>query len=437
MARALIIGSGTSGLVLATGLQADGWQVDLFTRRTTDEIIGGPAQLTQLTFPTSRATEAGFGLDFWSTAAATATGGTPVPAPPFTTIRLTMAPPDAAASSFTGRQQQPGTAIDHRAKTAEWLSCFEERGGSVHVKTFTDGDLLGFAATGMHDLIVVATGADSELAARFPHDAGRSGGATDRVITQAHLVGAAPGTADVDVVTTPHGEIFTFPVLALADEAVIDPDTAEPQPVPVTATCVQVFARPGSALDPSAHLDHDPSSLAARRPRVRARQAWDRSLRTLAATAPDIARRCAQATVLENSLLFTRLTPSVRAPVVDVAGSPVLAIGDASLTIDPTSGQGADASSLAAATIRAHIADRRAAGGVLDAAFLRDAYAAYWERHGQYTSGFSTMVRDFWSGALPPHVLEVFARAATDPQVADAWVAGFDNPTSLDWLLTP
>ncbi|TDQ54400.1 styrene monooxygenase/indole monooxygenase family protein [Actinorugispora endophytica] len=408
MTRMLIVGSGQSGLMLAAGLLGRGVAVDVFTRDSTAELRARPPALTQLTFPAVLAAERDAHLDFWSASA-----------PGFTSIRLTMGPDNAPPSSFTGRLPAPGYAVDHRLKTADWLEHFEDQGGSVHVKTVTLSDLEWFARRGMYDVVVLAGGSRSELGVLFENDASRSGGATARVVSQVYLDGVVPGGADMEVATTPHGEVVAVPVLT--------PDGP--------ATSVQVFARPGGPLDPGLL---DPAGPGPRRRADPTPQVGAFTAGALRRCAPALAERCAGAEAVDHSALVVRVDPAVRRPVAMVGGTPVLGIGDLVLTVDPASGQGAAASTLVAATVREWLLDRAAAGGLLsDAAFLTGAYEAYWRAHGRYTSDFSRMVTEFWAGTLPETVLATFAQASTDPAVADEWVSSFDHPAAFsDWFLT-
>lgn len=400
--RILVVGSGQSGLMLATGLHRRGWTVDLFTRGSTDELRGGPPAPTQHTFPSVWETERAAGLDLWSGQA-----------PTFTSVQMTMVPDGAAPQSFAGHLSSPGTAIDHRVKTADWLEAFEDQGGNVHVKSVTSTDVEGFARLGMWDVIVLAVGGGGELGHLFDPDPDHSSGASSRVLSQVYVYGAAPGAADLQVWTTPYGEVFSIPVL-----------TAEGP-----ATSVQVIARPGGPMDSGLADGRRPA--AARRSDVRPR-ITEHISNVLRTWAPDLEQRCARADYHPGSALVCAVDPVVRRPLTHIRGVPVLGIGDAVLRVDPTSGQGAAASTLVAATVRDRILGQAAEPvPVFDADFLTDTYEQYWQAHGRHTAAFSTMVTDFWAGTLPPAVLKTFAAAGTDQTIADWWVNGFDNPAAL------
>ncbi|WP_435109246.1 hypothetical protein [Nocardiopsis synnemataformans] len=412
MTRIMVAGSGHAGLGVATGLLAAGVDVDVFTTHTTEELLGGHPRLTQLTFPTVHAAEKKAGLDLWEQIS-----------PVFSTIGFTVAPGQGETQSFVGHQRQLGTAVDHRAKTAYWLQEVERRKGRIHVKTVTREDLFWFANSGMYDLAIVATGdSDPHLAPLFPAQP-QERPATVRAVIQAHFEGSPPGP-DVQVTTTPGGEIFCYPVLTANGSATY------PEVYPGTA--VQIYARAGGPLDPATE-NIEPGQRPENLQRI-----GDFAHQVLATYTPELAEWCAGADLVPRSQLLRYVHPVVRQPVVTVGTTPVLGVGDAVLTVDPTSGQGANASTLAATTVVDKITERLAQGGALaDTHFLTSAYGAYYASHGRYTSVFNSLVTDFWSGTLPPHMGERFGRNFADQAQADRMVVGWDDPSTLGWLLNP
>jgi hypothetical protein len=431
MSRIMIAGAGHAGLGLATQLirsDAD-IHVDLYTIHTTEELLRAP-RLTQMSFPTVYEMERTAHLDFWS-------GVSPV----FREIAFAVSPGDGTQQSFLGHQRRVGTAIDHGAKTAAWLQQVERQennpgGARIHVQTVQAQTLQWFAASGMYDLVIVATGdSDPHLAPLFPQV---SVSPTKRVIVQAHFEGS-PNGPDVQVITTPLGEIFVYPVLAAHWEPA-RPGAEPPPPELIPGTAVQVYARAGGSMDPASLVNPDTGGNAisySPRPAMR-RAAWQHALGTLDDYAPDLAKWCKDASLLEQSLLMRDVTPRVRQPVSHIGGTPILGIGDAVLTVDPTSGQGANASTRVAAVIAEHVITRVKEGKPLaDSAFLEAAYKDYWEQHGKYTSVFNDLVTDFWSQSLPPYMTERFGRNFTDQDQADRMVLGWDDPSTLDWLLNP
>ncbi|WP_150253129.1 hypothetical protein [Nocardiopsis deserti] len=435
--RAVIFGSGHSALTLGTGLLADGWRVDVFTRHSTPELLGGPAGLTQITLPSVRAAERSLGLDLWA-----------VTAPKAQSVRMAMASADRPWE-FRAELPAAATAVDHRLKTAYWLQRFEALGGGVYVKTCTVADVASFAASGMYDLVVVAPGVDSDLGRLFAPDERRVGGATDRVAVQVHLDGfdRAPGDADIQVITHPDGEVLVYPALThdvLSPGQVRELSGAGEAPVdvaPFWAVCVQVLARPGTDLDPTPALGQKANAATAAglpsRHGHHARNAWNHVLPRLEVLAPDVAEQCAKASVVPRSELVRHIRPRVRHPVAVVGGTPVLGIGDATVTVEHASGQGAGASVLVATTVRDQIRQQRHLNGPLDGDFLTGAWEAYWARHGQYTSGFGEFVTGYWNGSLPGALLTAFAETVATPEGANAWATGLDDPARMARFLSP
>lgn len=397
----MVVGAGQSGLLLSHLLHAGGVEVELFNHRTVEELRGGPAPLAQFTLPSTLAAERAAGLDFWSSeAVASGASYAGVAAPAFTSVRLEARPEGGDLLGFAGRLPGPGVAVDPRVKLADWLAAFEDRGGRVHPYGVTVGDLDAFARMGRYDLIVVAVGS-GELGRLFPPDpARRTSTLRERAVAQVHLAGLEPGEADADVVTTPHGEVFCVPVLG-------------PQG-PVHA--LFAVGTPEGALD----CAPDPS---ARRSDIAAAL-----LERVRAHAPGLYERCRAAEVVEAGV-HGRLRPAVRRPVgVLPCGGRVLGLGDTVVTVDPASGQGWAASTLAATVYAQQIL---AHDGPFDEAFLHATFDAYWRAHGRHVAAFVDMVSAFWTGTLPETVTARFARAAAEAAAADAWIAAFDSPDNL------
>lgn len=435
--RAVVFGSGNSALTLATGLLTDGWKVDVFTRHSTPEVLGNGAGLTQLTLPSVHATELALGLGLWQHTA-----------PPAHQVRMRMLPASGEVLEFTAPLPGAAVAVDHRLKSAYWLQHVADRGGRVHERTCTSGDVAGFATSGLHDLVVVAPGVDSDLRHLFTPDPDRTGGATDRVAVQVHLAVPEDDLPDqAQVLTCPWGEVMVYPVLTvdgLSPAQVRALSALDAPPVHVTpyaAVCVQVMARPGSPLDPTPAISPDgvkgqTGAGLPRRHGAHARTAWAHVLRQLGDLDPELAERCARGAVVTGSELVRDVHPQVRRAVATIAGKPVVGIGDATMTVEHASGQGAGASTWVASTLRDQIRQQRQTNAPLDVEFLSGAWEAYWARHGQYTSAFGGFVTAYWSGALPENVLTGFAETVSTPEGAAAWASGLDDPARMNHLLT-
>ncbi|GAA3766605.1 styrene monooxygenase/indole monooxygenase family protein [Salinactinospora qingdaonensis] len=391
MTRVAIVGAGQSGLVLAHTLLEAGLEVEVFTHHDPSELRFGNAEPTQATFPATLGAEQRAGLDEWSTAA-----------PRFATVSVSAHPPGAEAVGFVGALPgQGGVAVDPREKMAAWLESFDRRGGRVHIHGVTVSDLDWYARAGRYDLIVVAVGG-GELGALFAPDADQAQAAGPRALCQIYLDHVAPGEADVQVITTPHGEIFRVPILTGHGPA----------------HSVFLSARPGGPLD--CHPEHG-----------RRVDAHTELLTRLRVFAPELYEQCATAEPVDaGAAILTRTKPARRRPVgVLPSGGHVLGMGDTVRPLCPTTGQGWAGSTQAALTYRDHILTQAKNGKPFDAAFMTRACADYDHNFVQPASAFLHMIEGFWSGHLSESERQRFHQATVDPRAANAWLARWDNPS--------
>src|SRR3954447_20631549 len=113
MRKILIVGSGQSGLQLALGLQAEGYEVTLMANRTADEIRSGHIMSTQVMFRTALQHERDLKLNFWEEQAPRIEGlGVSVAGPP------TPEGPHARAVDWVGRLDGYAQSVDQRIKMA-------------------------------------------------------------------------------------------------------------------------------------------------------------------------------------------------------------------------------------------------------------------------------------------------------------------------------
>ncbi|GAA3767168.1 styrene monooxygenase/indole monooxygenase family protein [Salinactinospora qingdaonensis] len=391
MTRVAIVGAGQSGLVLAHTLLEAGVEVEVFTNHDPSELRFGNAEPTQATFPATLEAEQQAGLDEWSTAA-----------PRFATVSVSARPPQAVPVGFVGALPgQGGVAVDPREKMAAWLESFDRRGGRVHIHGVTVSELDWYACAGRYDLIVVAVGG-GELGALFAPDAEQAQAAGPRALCQVYLDGLLPGEADVQVVTTPHGEIFRVPILTGHGPA----------------ESVFLSARLEGALD-------------CRPTHGRRVDVYAELLTRLRAFAPDLYEQCATAEVVDaGAAILTRTKPARRRPVGYLpSGGTVLGMGDTVRPLCPTTGQGWAGSTRAALTYRDHILTRAKDGGPFDAAFMHHACADYDTHFVQPAGGFLHMIEGFWSGDLSESERQRFHEATVDPEAANAWLARWDHPS--------
>lgn len=408
MRKILVVGAGQSGLYLAHSLiKRDGYEVTLITGQTSPEIRGGRASTTQFTLPRTRAWEEDAQLDMWQ--------GT---APRYDRVNMSLRAPGAPAVEFTGRFGNDehgalgshGVSVDRRVKMADWLEYFEDCGGKVIIHNITTQDLAYFAR--MYDLCVVAVGG-GELGHLFEPDRTRAAAAYQRVTTQAimHDVAWASGDRQVDVISSPHGEVFFTPVLTQHGEA----------------TSVTITANPGKGLDCSVGPGRVPNDVLLKT-----------MLGKLAEHMPDVYERCRSGVPVDQGAVTQKvITPQLRTPVVQMDDEHfVLATADVALPVDPVSGQEWANSTGCARTFAEAIVEH--GDRPFDDVWMRSAFDRFWTSQGQYTERFAQMVQAFWTGQLPEHFQELVGAVMTYPQVANRWIGGFDLPETYDeWMFDP
>jgi 2-polyprenyl-6-methoxyphenol hydroxylase-like FAD-dependent oxidoreductase len=383
--RVAIVGTGISGTTLALRLQQLGVETTVFAERPKDDMRSGRLLNTVARFEHTVARERELGVDLWTD-----------PSHHMTCVQFRSI--DPLPLSFAGRPAHPVRAVDFRMLLPAFLDVYEERGGTV-VDAGTD---LAVASRG-HDLVVVAVGRRSaELFGvrpdRSPYDA------PQRVLFAGIFEGLAlPDPIGLSFNVAPGvGEIFQMPILTTDG----------------LSTNILVEAIPGGPLAVLAELPpDDPGFLAA--------------LRALLETyAPAIAGRLDPQTFAlraPRDALQGALTPTVRdAYAVLPDGTPALAIGDAWITNDPITGQGANIGSHCAWTAAQHIAS----GGAFDAAWGRRVEDAMWAFAGPTTA---------WTNAFlqppPPHVIALLLAAAEHPSIADVFAGGFADPVRTASML--
>lgn len=395
MPKITIVGAGQSGLQLAIGLLANGYDVTVISNRTPEQIGNGRVTSSQCMFDSSLAHERALGIDFWADSC-----------PPVEQIALAAAAPDGGiAFRWSGALDAPAQSVDQRVKMPRWLAEVEARGGTVVIAEAGVADLDAYAASS--DLVIVAAG-KGEIASLFGRDARRSAfDAPQRALalTYVHGLTPRPGRSAVDFNLIPGvGEYFVFPALTTSGPCHI-------------MTWEAIPGGPMDAFSPSATpAEH----LATAKHLLETFLPWEFS-------------RAAHCELTDGGGTLTgRFAPVVRNPVAVLpSGRPVLGLADVVVLNDPITGQGANNAAKCAASYLASILAHGDAP--YDAAFMEETFSAYWSYAEKVTN---------WTNAMltppPPHALRVLSTAAAHQAIADRFANGFDNPPDFfDWFMDP
>lgn len=124
------------------------------------------------------------------------------------------------------------------------------------------------------------------------------------------------------------------------------------------------------------------------------------------------------------SWLSGAVTPIARRGWAPLAGGKLaMAVGDAHITHDPITGQGANGASRGAFTLAELVEAQARAGGRFDEAFCVDAEQKLWDDSRAVTE---------WSNAFlqppPPHAIGLLVAAAQNQAIANAFADNFNTP---------
>ncbi|MFE9117502.1 styrene monooxygenase/indole monooxygenase family protein [Streptomyces sp. NPDC007172] len=392
MRRILIVGAGQSGLQLALGLQAQGYEVTLMSNRTADEIRSGRVMSTQCMFHTALQHERDLSLNFWESQAPLIEG-----------VGVSVAAPDSSrAIDWVGRLDGYAQSVDQRVKMAGWMDTFAQRGGQLVIHGAAVSDLDFFART--YDLVLVSAG-KGELVSMFGRDASRSPYAEPQralAVSYVHGLGPRPEHPGFDAVrcnlVPGVGELFVMPTLTVSGRA----DILFWEGVP--GGPLDVF---NGVKDPNEHL-----------------------ALTLELLEKFVPWEYARATKVEltdaGGTLAGRYAPTVRNPVGRLPGGGlVLGVGDVVVANDPITGQGSNSASKCAASYLSSIVEH--GEKEFDEAWMRSAFDRYWDTAQHVTKWTNAML-----GVPPEHVLNLIGAAGELQPAADRFANGFNDPADFE-----
>ncbi|GAA2786365.1 styrene monooxygenase/indole monooxygenase family protein [Crossiella cryophila] len=384
MRRIVIIGAGQAGLVLGLGLLRHGYAVTVVAERAAAEVLAGRLVSNQCVFHPALVRERELGINFWDERAI-----------PVETVSFT-----APGMSWQAPLDQPAQSVDQRVKVADWMTEFARRGGELRLHRVTPDDLEPYARE--FDLVVVAAGRGPQFDRLFPRNPEFSPHTQpQRSIGVLYVRGGTPPPG-LSFALGPHGECFGLPILSVDG--------------PVYGA--GIFAVPGGPLDRWDDIADVDAHLVRAQQLMREHFPWQGGI--LDGTEP--------AGPLE--FLHGGITPVVRQPVGTLpSGALVLAMGDAAVTNDPLSGQGANMAAHAARSYEEAIVAQ--GDRPFDAEFMHGAFARYWARAAHATR-FSLDLLD----PPPAHIMSTLDTAQRVPEVAHRFAQLFANPVDYTGWLT-
>ncbi|HJT00480.1 MAG TPA: styrene monooxygenase/indole monooxygenase family protein [Terriglobales bacterium] len=395
MKRIAIVGAGQSGLQLALGLLGAGYEVTLYSDRSTHEIHDGYVMSSQCMFDSALEIERNLKMNYWEEECPKVEG-----------IAFTV--PDGVGGKsldWSARLDDYAESVDQRVKIPRWMSEFENRGGTLRVQAVGREELDACARS--HDLVIVASGKGA-LGDVFQRDPTRSPySEPQRALALTYVRNLRPRRPYPAVCFNliPNvGEYFVFPALT------------------TTGQCeIMVFEGiPGGPMDcwndvktPADHL---------------ARSKW-----ILEKFLPWEAERSREIELTDDHGVLTgRVTPIVRRPIgVLSSGRSVLGMADAVVLNDPITGQGSNNAARCAEIYLESILERGEKPA--DGEWMQQTFERYW-------TGYAQWVVD-WTNLLlkpPGHVLKLLDCAGRIKAVSAAVVNGFDDPRTLfPWFMDP
>ena len=398
MRKITIIGAGQSGLQLALGLQKHGYSVTVVANRIPEEVFSGYVTSSQAMFDNSLQVERDLGINFWEKDCPGVEG-----------ISFSVPAPDGSGKKaifWESRLDHYFQGVDQRVKFSGWMKEFAKRGGDLVIKEAGVADLEVFAKS--HDLVLVASG-KGEIGRQFETDKANSPYATPmRALALTYVRGMVPRKPFTAVnfnLIPGVGEYFVYPALT------------------VNGVCeIMVFEGvPGGPMDcwsdvktPEQHLKRSKEICEKFLP-------WEAERNQNLALTDD------------HGILTGRFAPVVRKPICRLpSGRLAFGVGDAVVTNDPLTGQGANTACKAAKHYLTRILDR--GNRPFDGEWMQRTFEQYWNSYAQWVTK--------WTNSLlippAPHLLNLLGAAQGIPRLAKKITEAFNNPPDVNpWWFDP
>jgi 2-polyprenyl-6-methoxyphenol hydroxylase-like FAD-dependent oxidoreductase len=385
-----IVGTGISGLQLALRLQQRGIDTTVYAPHPPEKLAAGRAVNFVARFGHTQQRERDLGVHHWMR-----------PDAQVRRWQVTVVPGPVPPLRFSADLIPPSSVVDFRLYLPRLLGDYVDRGGRVVVGPL-DPETARWRDRD-HDLVVVANGWRS-IGDMFPTDDARSPYRQPQRILCAGLYrGVIEETPQgLDYVFHPGiGEILCMPFYSMSGRVDV----------------VGFEAVPGGPLADLAYRDYgaDPAG-------------FERAvLGVLADYAPALRER-----VDESAFELTRpvdllqgsVTPAVRQGWAELGdGLCAVAVGDAWITNDPITAQGANLGSYCAFALADAITR---SDGRFDVEFCRQVERTMWS-YAEAVVGWTNM----FLGPPPESALAILGTAAQDERVASAFVNAFNDPATM------
>jgi len=384
-------------------LNNGGYEVAVFSEKTTDEWYAGPPTGTPFVAGENIDIERELGIEHWEDSMFFGDG-----------VMLDFRPTrDAPPLTVRGRFGKLGAAVDLRTRVTRWMTDFENRGGHLVIERVTPARLDEISRTA--DLTVLATG-KGELGNVVARDDDRSAfDHPQRRLIASIVTGISGWGLRNGHLTRPVK--FTF--FGDAGEWFFVPFTHKTEG---PAYALNFMVRPGSYLDRFA----DATSC---------EEFVDIAKTTITELAPEDVPAIEGLRPVQdqfNYLPFAAgITPLVRqASAALPSGRIVVPLGDTAITYDPIGGQGYNSASRHAKWLAEAIIRHR--GAAFDAVWAESAFDGFWESHGRAACAWNNLMLT----GLPPATGMALQHAAGDSAFADMIFGNYFRPAAfLDWIV--